>query len=182
MSATGAFAQASAPRRVVFADIGYARTYDDEGLLGSGAALRGGAGLRVTPRLTIQAVVDRIPYYRDIEYLRFDGRVLFGGVELAFQSSRPHVRPFITIGVGAFDDDRMSIAKTIVDPLLPRVETSRESHYSFGMFTSSGGVDIRVSDRASIRAGVRLHGLLNTGNDAVPHSIIQPTIGAAYRW
>src|SRR5687768_6067764 len=97
-AATSAAAQpASEPRGVVFAGVGYARTTDDEGLLGAGAALSLGAGLRVTRGLSVQAVFDRIPYHRDEDYLAFDGRVLFIGVEAAFQSQRPRVRPFVTI-------------------------------------------------------------------------------------
>ena len=100
-------AQAPAePRGVVFASVGYARTADDEGLLGAGAALSVGAGLRVTPGLTVQAVFDRIPYHRDEDYLAFDGRVLFIGVEAAFQSQRPRVRPFVTIGAGVMNDQK----------------------------------------------------------------------------
>jgi hypothetical protein len=83
---TAAAQRVTEPRGVVFADLGYARVLDDEGYLGSGAAVRAGAGVRVASQWTIQAVVDRIPYYRDVEYLRFDGRMLFAGAEAAFLS------------------------------------------------------------------------------------------------
>jgi outer membrane protein with beta-barrel domain len=182
MPAAPARAQTDAPRRVVFGDLGYSRTWDDEGLLGSGAALRGGVGFRLTPRLTLQAVVDRVPYHRDIEYLKVDGRVLYGGVELGFLSANPRVRPYITIGIGRFKDDGVWVFKHFTGPGSQREEEAIPRHYSAGMFTSSGGVEVRMSDRTSIRAGLRLHGLLNTGNDALPHTIIQPTIGVAYRW
>ncbi len=45
-------------------------------------------------------------------------------------------------------------------------------------------LSIAISERASVRAGVRLHGLLQTGDgrDLAPHTIIQPAIGVAYRW
>lgn len=48
--------------------------------------------------------------------------------------------------------------------------------------TASTGLDFRVSDRASVRAGMRFHGLLDTGDDLAAHIILQPAIGAAFRW
>jgi len=181
---TAAAQTASQAHRIVFADVGYARTLDDEGYLGSGAATSAGVGFWVSPRWTIQATVDRIPYFRDIDYLRFDGRVIFAGVEAAFLSSNPNVRPYFTVGAGLMDDHRIWINKTTIDPRLPRVEERSDLHYRLKMFTSSTGLDFRVTERTSIRAGVRLHGLLDTGGgrDLAPHTIIQATIGAAFRW
>lgn len=183
-TATAAAQPASEPWGVVFADVGYARTVDDEGYLGNGAAVRVGVGVRVSSRWTIQAIVDRIPYFRDIEYLRFDGRVIVGGVEAAFLSANPKVRPYFTVGAGVMDDDRIWIHKTTIDPRLPRVEERSDLHYRLKMFTSSTGVDVRVAEGTSIRAGLRLHGLIDTGGgkDLAPHTIVQPTIGAAFRW
>ncbi len=176
--------QVDQPRRVVFADVGHARTMDDEGFLGSGAAVHAGVGYRVSRRWTIQAVVDRIAYHRDVEYLRFDGRVLFGGVEAAFLAAKTRVRPYVTVGAGIADDDWVWISKRTIDPRLPRVEERSEQHYRLGMVTSSVGLDVRVSERTSIRAGLRFHGLLDRkpGGDLAPHTIIQPTVGAAFRW
>jgi hypothetical protein len=178
-----AAAQSSSdPRGVVFGDLGFARTWDDEGLLGSGASLSGGVGVRLTPRLTIQALVERIPYSRDVEWLTFDGRVLFAGVEAALQSRAPRVRPFITAGIGVFNDDGVWIQKTIVDPRQPRIENFIDRSYTLSAMTASAGIDFAVSSRASIRASVRFHGLLDTGDDLAPHTIIQPGIGVAWRW
>jgi hypothetical protein len=55
-------------------------------------------------------------------------------------------------------------------------------NYTLAAMTSSGGVDFRVSDRASIRASFRFHGLLDTGDDLAPHIILQPVIGLGWRW
>jgi hypothetical protein len=169
-------------RGVAFADAGWARTWDDEGLLGSGTSLSGGIGFRVTRRLTLQALSERIPYHRDVEWLTFDGRVLFAGVEAAFASTRRTVRPFATVGVGFFDDDGIWIIKTTIDPRLPRVEAQVNRDYTLSAMTASGGLEFSVSERTSIRASVRFHGLLDTGDDLAPHVIIQPGIGLAWRW
>jgi hypothetical protein len=170
------------PRWIALGEVAYARTWDDEGLLGKGAGLSVGLGYRLTSRLHVQALIQRIPYNRDIEYLTFDGRVLFTGLEAAFQSSKPKVRPMATIGAGVFNDDGVWIQKTIVNPSLPRVTTSSPRNYNLAAMTASGGVDFWLNERASIRTTVRFHGLLDTGDDAAPHIIIQPGIGVAWRW
>lgn len=175
---------AEPPRWVLSADVGHARVADDEGYLGSGAAVRGGVGYRISRRWTIQAFVERIPYHRDVEYLRFDGRVLLGGAEAAFLAAKEKFRPYVTVGAAAGGDDRVWISKRVLDPRLPRIEERSEHHYRVSMLTSSTGLDVRVSDRTSVRAGLRFHGLLGrgAGRDLAPHVIIQPTIGAAFRW
>jgi hypothetical protein len=169
-------------RRVVFADVAYASTADDEGSLGRGLALSGGFGYRISPRVTLQGIAERISYHRDVEWLAFDGRILFFGVEAAFQSTRRTVRPFATLGVGMFDDRGTWIQKTAIHPSLPRVEERVDRSYQLAAMTASGGVDFRVSDRASVRASVRFHGLVDTGDDLAPHTNIQPGIGVAWRW
>jgi hypothetical protein len=170
------------PRGVVFGDLGYARTWDDEGLLGSGGSISSGVGFNVTRRLTIQALVERIPYHRDVEWLMFDGRVLFAGIEAGLQSDRPRVRPFATVGIGSFDDRGTWIRKTMIAPFQTIAEPPITRDYTLMAMTGSGGIDIRASDHASIRLSIRFHGVLDTSDDLAPHSIVQPGIGAAWRW
>jgi hypothetical protein len=169
-------------RGVIFAGLGYARTVDDEGLLGTGPALHLGAGLRVTGRLTVQAVFDRIPYHREVEYLEFDGRVLFAGVEAAFQSRRPRVRPFVTIGGGVMTDRKRWTHRTLIGPGQTRVDEVTEHAYTLAAVRSSGGLDIRLSEALSLRAGVTFHGLLGKADDLAAHGILQPTAALAWRW
>jgi len=169
-----ALAQTTPERFVAFGDLGYARTWDDEGLLGAGAGLTGGFGVRLTERLTVQLVVDRFGYHRDEDWLTFDGRVIFTGVEAAFSSAERRVRGFWSIGGGFFNDDGTAISKSSLDRF--------DRHFTLAAMTASGGVEVPVSTHASVRAGVRFHGLLDTGDDAAPHSNIQPTIGMSWRW
>ena len=181
--ASTATAQAAGePKGIAFVDLGYARSLDDEGLLGTGAALSLGVGWRVTRRLTIQGVFDRILYDRTDSYLEFDGRVLMGGVEMTFQSSRPKVRPYLTVGVVFGNDQKLWTHKTQTGPTQFRVDSITEHEYTVAMTRFAGGLDIRVSDRVSVRTSLRWHGLLNTGHDLAVHNIFQPTIGAAWRW
>lgn len=169
-------------RYIVWGDVGYARTADDEGALGSGAGIGGGFGFRLTPRLTIQAVAHRVPYYRDVSWLTFDGRFIFAGVEAAFQSRRAGLRPFVSIGAGVMHDEHLWIQKTQTGPSESRETGRSDLSYTLSMLTASGGIDFPASGRLSIRAGVRFHGLLDTGDDLAPHTSVQPTIGAAWRW
>jgi hypothetical protein len=181
---TSAVAQPAAePRRVVFAGIGHAKTLDDEGVLGSGLALSGGAGLRLTDRLTVQAVVDRIPYHRDAGYLEFDGRVLFVGGEAAFLWQRPRVRPFVTIGAGIMHDRKRWTHRVQTGPGGQyRDDSVTEHEYTQAAMRSSAGVDIRLSEALSLRTGLTFHGLLGTGDDLVAHLMLQPTVAVAWRW
>jgi len=177
-----AAAQPPNPNWIAVADVGYATVLDDEGLLGRGAAVSLGAGVRVTPRLTIQAVFDRTPYHRDDSYLEFDGRVVLGGIEGVFQSSRPRVRPFVTVGVVFGNDRKRWTHKSQTGPAQFRVDDITEHEYTVVMTRLAVGLDIRVSERASIRTSLRWHGLLNTGRDLAAHNILTPTIGAAFWW
>jgi hypothetical protein len=177
-----AFAQDEDQRFVAFGDAGYARTYDDEGLLGGGASLTAGFGVRLMPRLTLQALVNRLGYHRDEDWLTFDGRVLFTGVEAAFYGRSRKIRGFWSIGGGVFNDDGVAIWKSTIDPRLPRVEERVDRGFTLAAMTASGGIEVPVTSRASVRAGVRFHGLLDTGDDAAPHTIVQPTIGMSWRW
>ena len=182
-SPAAALAQPSdAPRGVVFADVGYARTADDEGLLGSGAAIAAGAGLRVTPRLTIQGVVDRIPYHRDAGYLEFDGRVIYAGAEAAFRWERRRLRPFVTVGAGVMHDRKRWTHRTQTGPGGYRVDSVTDHEYTLAALRSSGGLEVRLSDAVWLRTGVTFHGLLDTGDDLAAHAILQPTAGIAWHW
>ncbi len=169
-----ALAQTTPERFVAFGDLGYARTWDDEGLLGAGAGITGGFGVRLTERLTVQLVVDRFGYHRDEDSFTFDGRVIFTGVEAAFSSAERRVRGFWSIGGGFFTDDGTAIWKSAPERF--------DRAFTLAAMTVSGGVEAPVSRHASVRVGVRFHGLLDTGDDAAPHTSIQPTIGMSWRW
>lgn len=105
-----------------------------------------GAGVRVTTRLTLQGIVERIPYRRDVEWLAFDGRVLFIGGEVAFRSARPKVRPFVSGGAGVMDEGTWT-RKTSSGPGASRVEERIARRYRLAMMTAATGLDVRVAER-----------------------------------
>src|SRR5687767_8023473 len=88
------------PRYGVMAGTGFGTTLDDEGLLGRGIGLSAAAGVCVGQRFTILGLVDRVSYYRDVEWLSFDGRIVFGGAELSARLGDGRTRPYVTFGAG----------------------------------------------------------------------------------
>jgi hypothetical protein len=164
------------------AEAGYTRTWDDEGLLGGGLGLGGTVGYRLTARLRLQALVHRIPYYRDVEHLTFDGRIWFTGGEVAFESTTGVARPFVTAGAGVFNDDGVWIQKTLIAPGLTRVDIEVPRQYTLSAMTASGGLEFPLGRRWSLRPGLRFYGLIDTGDDLAPHIILEPSAALAWRW
>ena len=171
----------SEPRMVAFGDIGIAKTADDEGVLGNGMSLSGGLGVRLTERLTVQAILERIGYDRNLDYLRIEGRVIFAGVEASWLWKPGRVQPFVTVGAGFFNDDGTWTNRMRI-PFGPTTEETSERHYTLAAMTSSTGFEVPASRHASVRAAFRFHGLLDTGDDLAPHMMIQGSIGMAWRW
>ena len=169
-------------RGVVVAEIGYARTWDDEGLLGTGTTFMAGVGYRTGYRWTVRAMVSRVPYSVSHETLTIDGRLVFAGIEAVMQSRRSTVRPFWSIGGGLFNDDSVWIYRTPPNPVIPSREDRIEHHYHLLAMTTAGGLDIPVSSRASILVSGRFYGVPRPTHDLAPVLIIQPAIGMAWRW
>ena len=175
-------AQSPAEQRMVaFGDIGIAKTADDEGVLGTGMSLSSGIGVRLTERLTVQAILERIGYDRNLDYLRIEGRVIFTGVEASWLWKPGRVHPFVTVGAGFFNDDSTWTSRSRI-PFGPTTEDVSEHHYTLAAMTSSTGFEVAASKHASVRAAFRFHGLLDTGDDLAPHMMIQGSIGVAWRW
>jgi hypothetical protein len=161
-------------RAVVDVGTGFGTTWDDEGLLGRGWGVAAGVSVYVTPRVALRAFVDRVAYYRDVEWLTFDGRVIFAGGEASVRLGRGGSTPYLTVGAGMLNDSGMWVGKTQTGPSQSRVDEQIERSGTRAALTSSGGIDIRVSELASIRAGLRFYGLLDTGDDLFPHLVLQP--------
>jgi len=171
------------PRFVVMGGAGVGTTWDDEGLLGRGLGVAGGAGVRVAPRLAILGFVDRVGYYRNVEWLTFDGRVIFAGAEASLRFARGGgTSPYVTFGAGMLNDSGVWIRKTQVGPFQSRVDETIDRDGSKATMTASGGIEIPVSSRASIRGGLRFYGLLDTGDDLFPHIMIQPATAVVFRF
>jgi len=179
------------PRYVLMAGAGHGTTWDDEGLLGHGIGLSAAAGMRIGPRFTILGLVDRVSYYRDVDWLTFDGRTVFAGAELSLQLGTGRTRPYVTFGAGVLNDDGIWVRKTQTGPSQPRMEERTDREGTRAAMTGSGGIEVGVAPRVSLRGGLRFYGkhdILNgafdaqLGHDPFPHLIIQPTVAAVLRF
>jgi hypothetical protein len=170
------------PRYVVMAGTGYGTTWDDEGLLGRGIGLSAAAGMRLGPRLTILGLVDRVSYYRDVEWLTFDGRIVFAGAELSLGFGNGRTKPYVTFGAGVLNDDGIWVRKTQTGPSQSRIDERIDRHGAAATMSGSGGIEIGVAPGVSLRGGLRFYGLLDTGDDLFPHTVIQPTVAAVLRF
>jgi hypothetical protein len=167
-------------RFVVDAAAGFGTTWDDEGLLGRGFTIAGGAGVQLTPQWAVRAFVDRIAYYRDEERLTFDGRVVVAGAEASVRLVRRGVSPCLTFGAGVLNDSGIWVRKTQAGPSQPRIDERIHREGSAAAMTVSGGVDVPVSARMAIRGGLRFYGLLDTGDDLFPHVILEPALAVVF--
>ena len=93
---------------------------------GRGAGVSAGVGIDVPPGFSVRAFVDRVSYYRDVEWLTFDGRVLFAGAEASLRLRRPGTRPYVTIGAGILNDSGIWTRKTQTGPSQSRVDEKIE--------------------------------------------------------
>jgi hypothetical protein len=169
-------------RFVVIAGTGFGTTWDDEGLLGRGVAISGGAGAWLTEHIALVAFVDRVAYFRDVEWLTFEGRTLFGGAETSVSFSLGRTRPYVTAGVGVLNDSGTWLREVQTGPSSSRIEERIDRTGSRATMTVSSGLDIAVASRLSVRGGVRLYGLLDTGDDSFPHIGVQPTVSVLVRF
>jgi hypothetical protein len=154
--------------------VGYGRTWDDEGLLGDGAAVSVVVGFDLTPRVTARAVVDRLPYESDREWLRISGGATFVGGEAIFHLGGSSARPYLIGGMGMLShsdewwwkqDDR---------------QYDRSGHLAA---TSLGaGVDIFLSSSLSVGPDLKLYAKLAGATDLDPHIIVRPGVNVVWRW
>lgn len=175
-------AAAGDSRYVAMAGAGFGTTWDDEGMLGRGLGIAAAAGVRVRRQISVVVLADRVDYYRDVEWLTFDGRSVFVGAEADATLGSGRVAPYLTFGTGMLNDSGIWIRKVQTGPSQARVEERIERTGSKATMTGSGGLDIRVSPRMSLRGGLRFYGLLDTGDDLFPHVVIQPSATAVVRF
>lgn len=114
----------SAARFTAGASVHYARTWDDESLLGGGAATEGRFGVRLTPKTQVEFVVNRIPYERRFESgVATEGRSVFTGLTLKYDFTRGAARPYVLAGYGLNHHQG-----TRVSPGSPQSHTSTNDH------------------------------------------------------
>jgi len=151
--------------------IGYGRFGDDEGSLGNGLCLGGGAGYTFSSRVGMEVVVETLNYSRDFDSsARFEGETLTVVANVLYYFSAKRTRPYVLGGVGLLHSTRRSEF---------RFEEGTE-RFSFTddrwAFNLGSGVRIGVSERFAVRPEFRVligRGLLN---------VLQGSVGFVYDW
>ena len=178
---TGHEAWAQERRLTAGVDVGAATTWDDEGMLGRGSAIAGNMAVAINDRTTVRGVFDRVPYYRDTSWLRFDGSFDFFGAELERRFRRGTVQPFIVGGGGFVRFSDVWIQKTGGGPLLPGTEALFSRSGTFGAAVAGTGLDIAISPRISIRPNLKVY-MMGPDNDLYPALSVRPGVGLTMRW
>ena len=115
-------------------------------------------------------------YHRDVEWLTFDGRTIFGGAEASVRFLLGRTSPYLTGSAGVLNDSGTWLRKVQTGSSSSRIEERIERRGSRATMTASSGLDVAVNSRVSVRGGVRFYGLLDTGDDLFPHIGLQPTV------
>jgi hypothetical protein len=180
-SLMGHSAEAQERRLTAGVDFGAATTWDDEGMLGRGAAIEGHVAVAVNDRVTIRGVFDRVPYYRDTSWLRFDGSFDFFGGELERRFRSGTVQPFILGGGGVVRFSDIWIQKNRGSPLAPGTGALYSRTGIFGAAVAGTGLDIAISPRISIRPNLKVY-MMMPDNDLFPAMSVRPGVGLTMRW
>lgn len=165
-----------ASRGEVFGSIGGGKAYDDEGSLGKGLDIGGGAGFRLTPRLGLEGHVNRIEYKRDFSSgVRFEGTAVFTTANLLYHFSTSRAQPYVVGGVGFVHLENRS--RFPEDDFLPK-RTANGFATNFG-----GGVKIFLSKNFSLRPEVRVF-IGDTEGSGVeqPFSVGRASVALSYHW
>lgn len=113
-----------APRFTAGTSVHFARSWDDESMLGGGAATEGRFGVRLTPKTQVEFVVNRIPYERRFESgVATEGRSIFTGLMLKYDVTRGAARPYVLAGYGLNNHQG-----TRTSPGSPQFHTSTNDH------------------------------------------------------
>jgi hypothetical protein len=169
-------------RRVgVGIDLGAATTWDDEGLLGRGAAVGGHVSVDLNDHLTVSGVLDRVPYRRDTSWLRFDGQFDFMGAELEHRFGGTAVQPFVVGGIGVVHFSDTWVQKLGGPLQLSATQAINERHSTYGGAVAGAGLDISLSSRVSLRPALRVY-MMNPRSDLHPTMSVRPGVGLTMRW
>ena len=74
------------------------------------------------------------------------------------------------------NDSGTWLRKVQTGPASSRIEERIDRTGSRATMTVSSGLDIAVASRVSVRGGLRLYLLLDTGDDSFPHIGLQPAV------
>jgi hypothetical protein len=168
-----------APARIsVFGSVGYNGQWDDESRLGQSVAVSGGVGYRITSRLSVEGLVNRLEHRRDLLFysvshdaadnptatpapatLTGSATYLLGQVRYVFSTSR--VQPYVAGAIGVMHYSGNGWA-AVFPPVLGQPTTPSGVSVTTPAIGGTGGVDVVVNRRVTIGP---YFGLLMSNND-----------------
>ena len=169
--------------------IGYARTLDDEGSIGSGVSLAGDLSVRVTPRIGLGVRVDRIHNVRDAAggALVIDGDSTIVGAEARFHVGGGAVQPILHAGYGILSYSGTTTlgapqTASLFDPSRsPITVTTSTKSGSAGVVSAGADLDVFVSPRISIRPGIMVNMTQGAG-ESLPWMLWRAGVGVGIHW
>ena len=171
-----ASAQTPATRGEVFGSLGGGKAFDDEGGLGGGLDVGGGAGFRITPRFAIEGQVNRIHHRRDFSSgVRFEGIALFTTASLVYHFSESKAQPYVLAGLGVVNFENRSRFPED-GPLPERKSTGFATNFG-------GGAKLFLNRRVSLRPEFRLFFGDTAGSGVEPrYCVLRGSVAISYHW
>lgn len=152
--------------------VGQVRTWDDEGSIGSGAAVGGSVEYRFRPKLSVNGAVERLAHERDTGFLKFSGRTLFATIGVTYHVAATGVSPYVGGGFGgAFYNGELRDGFATPPETRPRSSTSTLGY-------GNAGVDIPIGNRVVMSPDVRI-AFCQPQDDFAPWSTIRFGVKAA---
>lgn len=154
---------------------GRGRTWDDEGIIGSGTSVGAGVEFRFRPKWTLGADVERLAHHRNTPGLEWSGRTVFASVNIAYRFAARGVSPYVGGGFGGAFHEGTTIAR--FGPGQVTSERSSGSTMEYGTV----GVEIPVGERFAISPDVRIT-LCQPPDDSAPWATTRFAVKAAIRF
>jgi outer membrane protein with beta-barrel domain len=189
MASSSAFAQTFTKRRIdVAVAAGFSKTFDDEGSVGTGGNLDGSIGVRLTPRIGVEAGVGHVRHDRIAAAgaLRFEGGSTLLSASAIFRFSDGRAQPYVRAGYGVIhyagtltSGPQTDLPPGVHVPDAPTVQVSRRGNASF--VAAAAGLDVYVTPQVSIRPAFTMN-ITQTNRDWMPWVIFGGGVGAAFHW
>ena len=179
----------AAPRVDAAVGFGYAKTWDDEGSIGTGSSVDGSLAVRVTPRIALGVRLERLHHFREAAYgaIIFEGDSTLAAGEAQFRFGTGTVQPIVRAGYGLLDYSGSTTTgppqnPPFIDLRTEPIPTVRTPHSGrAGVLTAGADVDVFVSRHISIRPAATFN-LTQSGDDSMPWMIWRGGVGIALHW
>jgi len=140
-----AAAQPAPDRLFVFGSLGIGEVVDDEGSIGTGIDLGGGAGAWLGRSLALDLAIERMGHERQTAFLGWEGHALrvMGRARYHFRAPASRTRPFVGGGLGVMRSSG-TVTERHVDTFAPGPGPRRDWDSTGLAWEGGGGVEVTV--------------------------------------